>query len=62
MKARGCGYQFPAECELCGAPTDSISHRLWMCPKLQALRSEVVGQELLDSLFDYVTSPDKLFV
>eukprot|EP00959_Pyramimonas_sp_CCMP1952_P140291 2935524-Pyramimonas_sp.AAC.1 len=61
MKARGCGHQCPAECELCGAPANSIFHRLWMCPRLQALRSELVGQDLLDSLFDYVTSSDKLF-
>ena len=53
--ARSKGYEFPEECELCGQASDTMFHRLWMCPCLDSQRREAVGDEVVDEVVEFVS-------
>ncbi|CAK0844078.1 unnamed protein product [Prorocentrum cordatum] len=51
-RATQCGYQLQdTSCALCGGPSDSMFHRLWVCldPEVAELRQEIVDPDVLQA-------------
>ena len=50
QRLHNAGYDVNTVCARCGAPSDSLHHRLFQCPATQGLRQELLHESDLDDL------------